>query len=31
LEVDMRKVNDEMRAFWEADDLIEYLPTPRHA
>ena len=23
LEVDMRKINDEMRAFWEADDLTE--------
>jgi len=28
LEVDMRKVNDEMRAFWEADDLTEYLTKP---
>ena len=24
MEVDMGKINDEMRTFWEADDLIEY-------
>ena len=28
LQVDMRKINEEMRAFWLDDDLTEYAPPP---